>query len=104
MNTRSTRSTVRFSNPFTLPGYPGDLPAGDYEILVEEDLLQGLSFAAYRRTATYLIVRGSGAHAGRTEWRTISEADLNDALSRDQAATDTTNHGDAALSPQEDLK
>ena len=26
MNMRSTRSTVTFSNPFTLPGYPGDLP------------------------------------------------------------------------------
>lgn len=64
MNMRSTRSTVTFSNPFTLPGYPGDLPAGDYEVLVEEELLQGLSFEAYRRTATYLTVRGKdGSHS-----------------------------------------
>ena len=54
MTMRSTRSTVTFSSPFTLSGYPGDLPAGDYEVLVEEELLQGLSFEAYRRTATYL--------------------------------------------------
>lgn len=60
MSMRSSRSTVTFSNPFTLPGYPGDLPAGDYEVLVEEELLQGLSFEAYRRTATYLTVRGRG--------------------------------------------
>ena len=39
MNMRSTRSTVTFSNPFTLPGYPGDLPAGGCEVLVEEELL-----------------------------------------------------------------
>ncbi len=26
MNMRSTRSTVTFSNPFALPGYPGNLP------------------------------------------------------------------------------
>ena len=44
MNMRSITSTVTFSNPFTLSGYPGDLPAGEYEILVEEELLQGLSF------------------------------------------------------------
>ncbi|MGY3670411.1 MULTISPECIES: hypothetical protein [unclassified Marinovum] len=104
MNMRSTRSTVTFSNAFTLPGYPGKLPAGDYEVLVEEELLQGLSFEAYRRTATYLTVRGRGNHAGRTELRAISENDLMEALSRDQAATETNYHSDAALSPPEDRK
>lgn len=102
MNMRSTRSTVTFSNPFTLPGYPGDLPAGDYEVLVEEELLQGLSFEAYRRTATYLTVRGRGGHSGRTELRAISDSDLKEALSRDQGATKKKDHSDAALSPQED--
>lgn len=104
MNMRSTRSTVTFSNPFTLPGYPGDLPAGDYEVLVEEELLQGLNFEAYRRTATYLTVRGRGSHAGRTELRAISDNDLKGALRRDRGATEKNNHSDAALSPQEDLK
>ena len=104
MNMRSTRSTVTFSNPFTLPGYPGDLPAGVYEVLVEEELLQGLSFEAYRRTATYLMVRGTGGYAGRTELRSISDGDLEKAQSRDRAATEKNNHSDAALSPQEDLK
>ena len=92
MTMRSTRSTVTFSNPFTLLGYPGDLPPGDYEVLVEEELLQGLSFEAYRRTATYLTVRGRGSHAGRTELRAISEKDLKEALSRDAATTKTNNH------------
>ncbi|MBL3571860.1 hypothetical protein BV509_03385 [Rhodovulum sulfidophilum] len=102
MNMRSTRSTVTFSNPFTLSGYPGDLPAGDYEVLVEEELLQGLSFEAYRRTATYLTVRGRGRHAGRSELRAISDSDLKEALSRDQGAAKKNDHSDAALSPQED--
>ncbi len=35
------------------------MPAGDHEDLVEEELLQGLSFEAYRRTATFLTVRGN---------------------------------------------
>lgn len=104
MTMRSTRSTVTFSNPFTLSGYPGDLPAGDYEVLVEEELLQGPRFEAYRRTATYLTVRGTGAPAGRSEMRVTSERDLKEALSRDAATTETDNNSDAALSPQEDLK
>lgn len=102
MNMRSTRSTVTFSNPFTLPGYPGDLPAGDYEVLVEEELLQGLSFEAYRRTATYLTVRGRGSHAGHTELRAISDNDLKGALRRDATTSATNNHSEAAVSPQED--
>jgi hypothetical protein len=104
MNMRSTTSTVTFSNPFTLSGYPGDLPSGDYEILVEEELLQGLSFEAYRRTATYLTVHGKGARAGRSELRVTTESDVKEALRRDAAATETKNQSDAALSPQEDLK
>jgi hypothetical protein len=101
---RSTRSTVTFSNPFTLPGYPGDLPPGDYDVRIEEELLQGLSFEAYRRTATYLTVRGSGNHAGRTELWSISDSDLEEALSRDADRTETSNCSDAALSSQVDLK
>ncbi|TCS59024.1 hypothetical protein EDD52_12354 [Primorskyibacter sedentarius] len=102
MNMRSTRSMVTFSNPFTLPGYPGDLPAGDYEVLVEEELLQGLSFEAYRRTATYMTVRGKGAHAGRSELRLTTEIDLTQALRRDADTSETNNQSEAALSPQED--
>ena len=78
------------------------LPAGDYEVLVEEELLQGLSFEAYRKTATYLTVRGRGDHAGRTELRAISDSDVKEALGRDAATTETNNHSEAALSPQED--
>lgn len=101
---RSTRSTVTFANAFALSGYPGDLPAGDYEVLVEEELLQGLSFEAYRRTATYLMVHGKGVHPGRSELRLTTESDLKEALRRDAAATEANNHSDAALSPQEDLR
>lgn len=104
MNTRSTKSTVTFTNPFTLPTYPGDLPAGDYDVLVEEELLQGLSFEAYRRTATYLMVHGPGKPEGHTELRTTSDSDLKEALRRDAATNVANNRSEAALSPQEDLK
>lgn len=104
MTMRSTNSTVTFLAPFALSWYPDELPAGAYEVVVEEELLQGISFEAWRRTATYLMVRGSGRHAGRTEMRAISDSDLKEALSRDAAASPTKNDSEAALSPLEDLK
>ncbi|GHF75397.1 hypothetical protein [Seohaeicola zhoushanensis] len=100
MDMRSTRSTVTFSHPFNLPEYPGELPAGDYEVLVEEELIQGLSFEAYRRTATYLEVRGRGSHAGRTELRAISDSALNEALNQDLTTSKTNIHSDAVLTRQ----
>lgn len=87
MNTRSSRSIVTFSNPFVLADYPDELPPGDYEVVVEEELLEGLSFIAYRGAATYLAVHGRGRHAGRTEMRPITGQDLEAALKRDRTAS-----------------
>ncbi|SMH46817.1 hypothetical protein [Maritimibacter sp. HL-12] len=104
MNMRSSTKTVKFSNPFTLSGYPGELPAGDYEIVVEEEILQGLSFEAWRRTATYLTVHVRGGQTGRTERWELTESDLNGALSRDTVMIQNNNSSEAALSPPEDMK
>lgn len=81
---RSTTSMVTFARPFTLSGYSDELPAGEYEVIVEEELLQGLSFEAYRRTSTHLMVRGRKGKAGTTEMRQISKSDLDMALDRDR--------------------
>ncbi|MBB96905.1 MAG: hypothetical protein CML68_20185 [Rhodobacteraceae bacterium] len=72
MTLRSSRTEVTFCRPFTLSGYPDELPAGSYELLIEEELIQEISFAAYRRTALFLMVR----RVGRTELRPITDADL----------------------------
>lgn len=100
MTMRTTKTTVTFSHPFTLAGYQGELPAGEYEVLVEEELLQGLSFEAYRRTATHLTVHGSGGHAGRTELRTTSDNELKEALGRDAALSQPGIRSEAVVSPQ----
>ena len=84
MDTRSTRSTVTFFHAFNLPGFSKDLSPGDYEVMTEDELLQGLNFQAYRRTGTYLLVHGIGAHASKTELRIIKQEDLDLALSRDR--------------------
>ena len=51
---RSTESTVRFSHPFRLSPLDHAQPAGQYRLVTEEELLEGLSFAAFQRVRTLL--------------------------------------------------
>ena len=85
MTTRSTRSVVTFSRPFRIAGYEDDLPAGQYEMVVDEDLLEGVSFEAYKRTATYLLIGGPAGGPGVAEMRPVDPRDMDAALARDQA-------------------
>ena len=103
MLTRSTRSMVTFSNDFTIGDSQREFPPGTYEILVEEELIQGLSFKAYRRTATYLMVRGHGARAGQTTMQVTTKEELDHAIACDRSLCEITNDSEAALSPLEDM-
>ena len=89
MTSRTATSLVTFAHPFVIPGYEDELPAGRYEVIVEEELLEGLSFEAYRRTASVLWISGRGDQAGRTEMRPIDPRDLEAALARDRARSET---------------
>ena len=88
MTARTTTSFVTFSYPFVISGYDDELPAGHYEVVVEEELLEGLSFEGYRRTASYLRISGRGGQAGRTEMRPIDPGDLEAALALDRAQSE----------------
>ncbi|WP_445504341.1 hypothetical protein [Microvirga sp. G4-2] len=61
---RTTRKTISFDHPFSLMAVDGLQPAGAYTIDIDEELIEGLSFLAYRRVATtiYLPFR-QGDHA-----------------------------------------
>lgn len=85
MRSRTTTSTVSFVHSFALPNHRGELPAGSYDFLVEEELVDGLSFEAFRRTASWLVVKGP---QGAREMRDVSPRDLDAALDRDQARSD----------------
>ena len=60
---RTTSETVTFDQPFSLYAVDGVQPAGTYRVEIDEDLIEGLSFLAYRRIATtiYLPLRYGGA-------------------------------------------
>lgn len=81
MEPRVTTSKVSFAHPFMLPGRD-ELPAGSYDFQVEEELLHGLSFEAFRRTASWLLV---GSSRGVQEMWEVSPRDLDAALDRDHA-------------------
>ncbi|GGF80942.1 hypothetical protein GCM10011402_36930 [Paracoccus acridae] len=83
MFTRTSTSVVEFKHAFVVPGSDKEFPPGRYEVLVEEELLEGLSFAAYRETGAYLLVYGKGHNSGPTEMRPTSSAYLSLALKRD---------------------
>lgn len=54
MTTR--RSTVAFENAFTLNGHNRWLPAGTYEIEIDEEEIQLIERIARRRTAIHVFV------------------------------------------------
>jgi hypothetical protein len=82
--TRTSSKTVTFRRPFRLKGVDRTLPAGDYRVMTDEDLIEGLSFPVYRRVATMILV--PAAQAASVEMVTIDPADLKTAQDRDAAA------------------
>ncbi len=57
MLTRSHSKTVFFSHPFEIAGVDRVLPP-DYRVVTDEELIQELSFPAYRRVSTVFFVPG----------------------------------------------
>lgn len=49
MTTRTNTKTVTFAHPFLLKGIDRILPAGDYRVVTDEELIEGVSFPVYRR-------------------------------------------------------
>ena len=83
MITRTSAKVVTFSSPFLLKGVDRKLPAGDYRVVTDEELIEGLSFPVYRRVSTMIFVPAQSHHASSVEMVTIDPLDLQAALDRD---------------------
>ena len=86
MSTRTTRKIVIFSNPFSLESVGRVLPAGKYEVMTDEELIEGLSFPVYRRLATMMLAPAQSSQASSLEMLTIDPLDLAAAMERDTLA------------------
>ena len=83
MAMRTTKSTVTFVRPFRLGAFGEQLPAGRYPIETDEELLEGMSFPAYRRTATMMQLMPDPRHPGVTEIAMVDPQQLEEALTMD---------------------
>jgi len=87
VTTRTTVTTVTFKRPFVLGDFDEMQPAGVYRMETDEELLEGISFPAYRRTLTMIHLHASPRHPGRTQMLDINPADLEAALERDRGSS-----------------
>ena len=85
MAIRSRREAITFRHPFRLRGVDRLLPAGTYQVITDEESIEGLSFAAFRRIATMILVPGAGS-ASVQEMISIGSVDLADAQRIDASA------------------
>lgn len=53
---RATRESITFDHPFSLMAVDKLQPAGTYAVDIDEELIEGLSFLAYRRVATTIYL------------------------------------------------
>ena len=85
MTTRTRNNIVVFKHPFLLKGVDRVLPAGGYRVVTDEELIDGLSFSAYRRVATMIFVPAQSPHVCAVEMVTIDPSDLLAAQEKDAA-------------------
>jgi len=76
---RSRRETVTFKHPFRIKGIDRLLPPGAYEVITDEEMIEGLSFASFRRVATMITVPAPPPRTSTMEMISISPVDLADA-------------------------
>lgn len=86
MTMRTTRTVRTFNEPFAVSGLDERLPAGVYNIDTDEELIEGLSFLAYRRIRTVLYVPGNPCKNVPMQLLTVDPRELDAALEQDQSA------------------
>jgi hypothetical protein len=89
MTVRTIRRTISFLRPFYLKGVDRVLPPRDYDVVTDEELIEGLSFPAYHRVSTSIIVPAPSGLA--IEMVTIDPLDLEAALEQDAASPSPAN-------------
>jgi len=95
MPNRTTKRLVSFRQPFVLTSHDEVWPAGDYTIETEEAPLEGLTFVAYRRVETIMVVRPATGKKGVAQFITIDPLELDAALLEDRKSADHVDVEDA---------
>jgi len=59
MIARSLSKTVVFCRPFLLKGIDRTVPPGEYRVVTDEELIEGISFPVYRRRLDHDLRAGA---------------------------------------------
>ena len=86
MSTRTKQETVTFRHPFTISGVDGVQPAGAYIVQIEDEVLDGLSFLAYRRVGTSMLLPLHPGSSSSVQSILVERRELEESLARDRAA------------------
>lgn len=84
MTLKTTRTTLTFAAPFTIRGADGVQPAGDYDVLTEDELIDGVSCIAYRRVATILCLPSLSSPQTNSQLVPVTQTDLDVAVMKDR--------------------
>ncbi len=87
MTMRSRRETLTFKHPFRIKGIDRLLSPGVYEVVTDEEMIEGLSFPSFRRVATMIMVPGASPRSSSMEMIPISPIDLADAQRNDASVS-----------------
>ena len=79
MTMRSRRETINFKHPFRIKGIDRLLPPGPYEVITDEEMIEGLSFASFRRVATMIMVPAAAPRTSTMEMISVGPVELSDA-------------------------
>ena len=87
MSLRTTSKTVTFARSFSLDGLDETQPAGGYTVQTDEEPIEGLSFLAYRRVATVIVLPLRHGGTGSFEAISVTPEALDAALARDASGS-----------------
>lgn len=83
MPERTTLTTVTFMRPFSLTDVDGVQPAGTYTVETVDTTLDNLSFIAYRRVSTSIMLPALGAAPRQRQVIFIDPLELEAAVKQD---------------------
>jgi hypothetical protein len=83
MSERTRLELVTFLHPFSLAGVEGEQAAGTYAVETVEEPIDGLSFVAYRRVSTTIVLPSPQYGSASRQAIAIDPLDLDAARKRD---------------------
>ena len=102
MTIRTSKKTVIFERPFVIGGFDEALPAGTYTVERDEELLEGISFPAYRHKSTLIHLLPDPGRPGLSQKLRIDVNELAAALIRDQTCAEGPADSNAKTAPEID--